>query len=591
MPETLTQQAVIAELPLHLRPFAKLQEGEHYTPRDHAVWRYTMHQLVERLNKSAHAAYEEGLRKTGISLEHIPSMEEMNARLADLGWRAVVVDGFIPPAIFMEFQARRVLPIALDMRSIDHILYTPAPDIVHESAGHAPLIADPEYAAFLQRFGEIGMKVISTKEDYAVYEAIRHLSIVKEAPGSRAEDIRAAELELQRRIAANTKPSEATLLSRLHWWTVEYGLLGTVDNYQLFGAGLLSSLGESVNCLDNRRVKKLPLTVDAIDWDYDITTEQPQLFVARNWSHLMQVLEQFAERMCYRRGGADALRTAIASGAVCTAEYSSGVQLSGRFCLLECDALGNPVYVGTSGPSQLACGGRELPGQGIDTHPGGIGSPVGQLVGLPRCLSTLSSDELAAQGIVAGQRVQLDFVSGIRVTGTLLDILRADGRNLVFSFDNCSVRDRNGKALFDPPWGRYFMAVGERVASVYGGVADRETYQLYGEAPEETTIRHRHSSRECRLFTLYLQLREMRESGAPDLAQMTRLYQTLKRDHPREWLLRLELLELLEQVEPPSQDAGDMKNALIGELHELQQRSPELRRLIGYGLHEAVMAA
>ena len=57
------------------------------------------------------------------------------------------------------------------MRSVDHVLYTPAPDIVHESAGHAPFIVDIDYAEFLQRFGEIGMRAIATRQDLAQYAA------------------------------------------------------------------------------------------------------------------------------------------------------------------------------------------------------------------------------------------------------------------------------------------------------------------------------------------------------------------------------------------------------------------------------------
>src|SRR2546430_11571880 len=79
---------------------------------------------------------------SGISFERIPRIEEMNDILGKIGWGAVAVDGFIPPAAFMEFQAYKVLVIACDMRQIHHIEYTPAPDIVHEAAGHAPIIVD-----------------------------------------------------------------------------------------------------------------------------------------------------------------------------------------------------------------------------------------------------------------------------------------------------------------------------------------------------------------------------------------------------------------------------------------------------------------
>ena len=149
---------ILQDLPVHLHQFIGEQDYERrYTPRDQAVWRYTMRQLVSQLRCCAHPVYFKGLTQTGISIEHIPSLEEMNASLAELGWRAVVVDGFIPPQAFMELQQHRILAIAVDMRSINHISYTPAPDIIHESAGHAPIIADQEYSDYLQRFGEVGV--------------------------------------------------------------------------------------------------------------------------------------------------------------------------------------------------------------------------------------------------------------------------------------------------------------------------------------------------------------------------------------------------------------------------------------------------
>ena len=121
---------------------------------------------------------------TGISIEEIPRMDGMNRILKEIGWAAVSVDGFIPPNAFMEFQAYNVLVIASEMRTINHIAYTPAPDIIHEAAGHAPIIANPEYAEYLRRFGEIGSKAISSAKDFEMYEAIRLLSILKENPNS-----------------------------------------------------------------------------------------------------------------------------------------------------------------------------------------------------------------------------------------------------------------------------------------------------------------------------------------------------------------------------------------------------------------------
>ncbi len=105
--------------------------------------------------------------------------------------------GFIPPAVFTEMQARGVLAIAEDIRTHEHIEYTPAPDIVHESAGHAPIIKDARYAEYLKRCGVAGFKAIATREDRAVYEAIRNLSVVKEDPAASGEDGLRAEARLR----------------------------------------------------------------------------------------------------------------------------------------------------------------------------------------------------------------------------------------------------------------------------------------------------------------------------------------------------------------------------------------------------------
>src|SRR5262249_52392996 len=149
-----------------------------------------------------------------------------------------------------EFQARSILPIAAEIRSVEHLPYTPAPDIIHEAAGHAPILPDPEYASFLRRIGAAGVQAFASAHDTAVYEVIRRLSELKEQRDAAADELKRAELELERLSAARGSTSEATRLSRLYWWTVEYGLVGTPRDYKLYGAGLLSSLGESYFCHD-----------------------------------------------------------------------------------------------------------------------------------------------------------------------------------------------------------------------------------------------------------------------------------------------------------------------------------------------------
>ena len=302
-----SQQDVIASLPEHLQPFVAVQNYSAYTARDHSIWRFLIKQLAYSLKESAHPTYFDGLEKTGIGFDAIPRIEDINHKLSDLGWRAVAVDGFLPPAVFMEFQALKVLAIAVNIRSFEHMLYTPAPDIIHESAGHAPFLVDIDYAEFLQRFGDYGMRAISNQHDMALYEAVRALSIVKESNDSSPQQIQQAEDLVKQLQNQKIDPSEASLLARLHWWTVEYGLVGATDNHQIFGAGLLSSLAESQSCQDDQKVKKLPLTLNSIRTSYDITKPQPQLFVTESCRHLSQVLEEYGRHMCCVRGGASAL--------------------------------------------------------------------------------------------------------------------------------------------------------------------------------------------------------------------------------------------------------------------------------------------
>ncbi len=290
---------ILDKLPRHLQQYIKPQEYEAYTAIDQAVWRYVMRKNIDYLSRVAHDSYLEGLKKTGISVDHIPNMYGMNRILKEIGWAAVAVDGFIPPSAFMEFQAYNVLVIAADIRQLEHIEYTPAPDIIHEGAGHAPIIANPEYAEYLRRFGEIGCKAISNAKDFELYEAVRYLSIIKEAPGTPLADIEQAEAKIETLQNNMGEPSEIALIRNLHWWTVEYGLIGSVEHPKIYGAGLLSSIGESAWCMTDE-VKKIPYSIEAAHTSFDITKPQPQLF--RNPGFCL--LKSGAGRICQHHGAA-----------------------------------------------------------------------------------------------------------------------------------------------------------------------------------------------------------------------------------------------------------------------------------------------
>jgi phenylalanine-4-hydroxylase len=325
---TPTERTVEA-LPAHLRRWVVEQDYAAYTASDQQTWRTILGRLTTELPARAHPRYLAGLASTGIGVERIPSLDEMNEKLERFGWGAVAVAGFISPAAFTELQSRRVLAIATAIRRPEHLDYTPAPDIVHESAGHAPLLADARYAEYLQRCGEVSWRAIGAAEDRAVFEAVRDLSVVKEDAGATPDQLALAEGRLQAALASVPFASEGARAGRLYWWTAEYGLVGPLEAPKLYGAGLLSSLGEAARCLDPR-VRKVRLDAGCAEVSFDITRMQPQLFVAEDFDQLFTVLEAFAATLSFRRGGDHGLGEALRSRTVVELGLPGGRTLSGR---------------------------------------------------------------------------------------------------------------------------------------------------------------------------------------------------------------------------------------------------------------------
>ena len=531
---------VLDKLPKHLMSLVIDQPYSTYTAQDHAVWRYVMRQNVKHLAGVAHHSYLDGLKRTGISIDTIPHMYGMNRILCEIGWAAVAVDGFIPPSAFMEFQAYNVLVIAADIRPINQILYTPAPDIIHEAAGHAPIIADLEYAAYLRLFGYYGSKAFSSKSDYQIYEAIRHLSILKADPYSPIASIKKAEQILGDLEQLSNEPSEMAQLRNLHWWTVEYGLIGDLSKPKIYGAGLLSSIGESFNCLQ-AHVRKLPYSIEAVKYNFDITSQQPQLFVTPDFARLMDVLEEFANGMALKTGGVSGLLKAIDSGATATAVYNSGLQVCGTISQVFSKD-GNVEYIRTTGPTMLCYNGKMLPAHSRDYHSDGFGSPVGKLKDHSSSLEFLSDSELAHSGIVVGQRVVLEFESGVQVDGLLISFVRKEGKLILLTFDQCLVKLRD-QSLFLPAWGSYDMGVGEKIVSVYAGPADAEAFGLSYPVPIEKTHKIHHTSKEVKLHGLYQEVIAIREHDyKPEIIE--ELCKEVIKKFPEEWLLVLEIYEL-----------------------------------------------
>lgn len=567
---------LIDRLPKHLKQFIKPQDYNEYTPINQAVWRYVMRKNVDYLSRVAHSSYLDGLKKTGIEVDNIPSMYGMNRILQEIGWAAVAVDGFIPPNAFMEFQAYNVLVIASDIRQLEHIEYTPAPDIIHEGAGHAPIIANPEYAEYLRRFGEIGCKAISSARDYEIYEAIRLLSILKEAEGTPQSEIDAIEKRVDELQNEVVEPSEMALIRNLHWWTVEYGLIGTVEDPKIYGAGLLSSIGESAWCMTDN-VKKVPYTIDAAYQGFDITKPQPQLFVTPDFAYLSLVLEEFANKMALRTGGLSGMQKLIKSKALGTIELSTGVQVSGVFTnVIENE--GKPVYIQTTGKTALSYREKELVGHGTSYHAEGFGSPVGKLVGINLAVEDMSPRDLMAYDIYEGKRVTLEFEGNITVSGEIITGTRnIQGKIIIISFKDCTVT-HGDTVLFQPEWGIYDMAVGKKVVSAFSGPADVNSFDLVTHVPSSKTIKAKKSAEREELEGLYLNVRNIREGKGAD-ENLGSIFASVKERHGNDWLLSVEIAE-----QAHKNNNQELLHEVMLHLDAVKKKRPEVAHLIDGGL-------
>ena len=569
----------VANLPKHLRQFIVAQHYENYTPIDQAVWRYVMRQNYSYLKQVAYYPYIKGLNRAGLSIEHIPHLQTMNDHLGKIGWGAVTVDGFIPPAAFMEYQAYRVLVIAADIRQINHIDYTPAPDIIHESAGHAPIIADTDYNNYLSYFGSIGAKAMFSSKDFELYEAIRKLSILKEAAGTSVADLKKAERHLQRVSEDMGEPSEMALLGRLHWWTVEYGLIGNLENPKIYGAGLLSSIGESASCM-KESVKKLWYNKYTVNYPYDITKTQPQLFVTETFQNLIDVLEEFADTMAFRRGGSEGLMKAIECKNTATAVYSSGLQVTGIFTDLGLNESDELTFLKTTGPSALAFNGKQLEGHGKAYHKDGFSSPVGKLIDISTLIEDFTDQDLAALKLIKGERTELTFESGIMLTGIVTGILKSEDKVLLLSFEDCWLKEKNGNILFKPEWGKYDMAIGERIVSVFNGAADKDAYEEISPISKQQTRHHVYDDKTLELHQIYAKIRAIRE-GSEDTDALPQLFDTLKKNHRQDWLASVEILEILHHNDILPAFKKDLEIYL--ELKSTNEK--EHTKLINDGLH------
>jgi phenylalanine-4-hydroxylase len=184
------------------------QHWERFTAEEHRVWDILFARQQRMLGSRAVRAFHEGLDVLSLSKPGIPDLDELNDRLfARTGWTVVSVPGLVPDDIFFEHLSNRRFPAGNFIRSAEQLDYLEEPDVFHDVFGHVPLLAQPAVADFMQAIGEHGLHAL---EVGALHR-----------------------------------------LARLYWYTVEFGLAREVGALKIYGAGILSSFGESRYALES----------------------------------------------------------------------------------------------------------------------------------------------------------------------------------------------------------------------------------------------------------------------------------------------------------------------------------------------------
>jgi phenylalanine-4-hydroxylase len=378
--------------------------------------------------------------------------------------------------------------------------------------------------------------------DARVDRAVRLLSDLKQAATNPGLDVRGAELELENAIAALGPPSESARLARLYWWTAEYGLIGSPRDYRLYGAGLLSSLGESHFC-HGPQVEKRPLTAACTLQGFDITRPQPQLFVARDFEHLHAVLAEVSRTLAYEVGGQYAAEAALNSQELCTVELPGGAQAIGVLAQLEGDARGSLLRFA---PSAILAERGAL----LGPTPGEYVLPLGVLAdgADPRRLLSDTSQYRATNG-----RVSWRYASGVVASGRICEGPWPLARVGLWLAD-FRLEGADGVALATHDL--YPLLLGDRVLTARAGSACADVSPL-GNLTENAGRRQARARvpkpraltpRQTRLNQLYQTCADARRSNAGSGTGLGALHAEIESQFPHEWLLCWSLLDGLVQA-------------------------------------------
>lgn len=223
----------------------------HYTDDEQAVWRELITRQEKLLPGRAADEFLSGLTALGLDHEHIPALADVSRQLnATTGWHLARTPGLLDAHDFFDHLSRRIFPCTDYIRSRQELDYTPAPDCFHDIFGHTPMIMHPRFADFYQKIGQAALAC----QDPVVEEG----------------------------------------LTRIYWFTVEFGLVKNRGGLRIYGNGIISSYGETLHSLTNKTEKRPFVAELAAAQAYDIWHFQDVLWVVDSFEHLEREFARWA---------------------------------------------------------------------------------------------------------------------------------------------------------------------------------------------------------------------------------------------------------------------------------------------------------
>ncbi len=227
------------------------QPWDTYTADDHRTWATLFERQQQLLVGRAAPEFMAAIGQLRMSAAQIPKFSELNALLREAtGWTLVGVEGLLPELVFFDHLANRRFPVTWWIRRPDQVDYIAEPDLFHDLFGHVPLLMNPLFADYMQAYGRGGVK------------------------------------------ASGIGPEALMNLTRLYWYTVEFGLIATPEGLRIYGSGIVSSKGESIYCLESDAPNRIGFDLERVmRTKYRIDTFQKSYFVISGFQDLIRATE------------------------------------------------------------------------------------------------------------------------------------------------------------------------------------------------------------------------------------------------------------------------------------------------------------